>query len=431
MLSPLTLGFAILSHGALVLDDDEPVDFTPEEIELIGELSPLPDPPPDPTNRVYENAAAARLGQALFFDERLSGPGTVSCATCHEAEKSWTDGKQLASAVGLFPRNSMSIWNVAYNRWFFWDGRKDTLWSQALGPLEDTREHAGSRLQYAHLVIEDPDYRRAYQDVFGAPPDLSNPLRFPREGRPVPEQSDHPHALAWASMTAADRHTVNEVYANIGKSIAAFERQLVSRAAPFDTFVEGLKEGDVEKQRALSSAAKRGLKLFVGRARCILCHNGPNFTDLEFHNDRVPSEEGEGVTDAARYGGIEQVRLDIFNGIGLYSDNTAGEAHDKVAYLIRNVHNQGEFKTPTLRNVARTAPYMHAGQFATLEDVIRYYSTLRGALPVHKGGERLLQPAKLSAAEQAEVIAFLESLTDEALPEELTRAPETPYLERH
>src|SRR5262245_5439427 len=108
---------------------------------ILLELSPLPAPPADPTNAVYERPAAARLGQALFYDTRLSADGTVACATCHQPAKSWTDGKPLGVGLAQVSRHTMTLWNVAYNRWFFWDGRKDTLWSQALGPLEDAREH--------------------------------------------------------------------------------------------------------------------------------------------------------------------------------------------------------------------------------------------------------------------------------------------------
>ena len=416
-----------LTALATLQGENEPT-FSPDEVARILEHSPLPAPPPDPTNAVYEEPAAARLGQALFFDKRLSGTGETSCATCHEPERSWTDGKKTASAASVLSRNTPAIWNVAYNRWFFWDGRKDTLWSQALTPLEDPREHAGNRLQYVHFVLEDPDYRRAYTEVFGEPPDLSDPIRFPREGRPVPGDPDHPHRLNWTSMTARDRETTNRVFSNLGKAIAAYERQIVSRSAPFDHFVEGLREGDAEKQAAIPDAAKRGLALFLGKGRCFLCHTGPNFTDLEFHNDRVPGGEGEGALDMGRFLGVIQVREDEFNGIGLYSDDPTGPARDKVAFLVRNVHSRGELKTPTLRNVARTAPYMHNGQFETLADVVRFYSKLEGALPVHKGAERLLVPVNLSEAEELDLIAFLESLTDESLPAELLAPPSRPYL---
>ena len=417
---------AVSDEGVLMTGS---VVFSEEELERILELSPLPEPPPDPTNEVYENPAAARLGQALFFDARLSKDGSVSCSTCHIPDKGWGDGLPVAQALDEFPRHSMTIWNVAYNRWFFWDGRRDSLWSQALAPLEDPREHGGSRLQYLHLMAEDADYTRAYEDVFGPLPDFSDRERFPDEARPVAGDPSHPHAEAWRRMSVKDRDTANRVYSHLGKAIAAFERQIVSRHAPFDEFVEGLREKNPTKQRSLSESARRGLKLFLGKARCHLCHSGPNFTDKEFHDDRVPDRSGARFADLGRFKGIDEVQADPFNGIGRYSADTGGEAKAKIAYLQRGSHNIHEFKTPSLRNVAVTAPYMHQGQLETLADVIAFYSTLKNAAPAHRGGDRLLQPLHLSEDEAADLLAFLESLTSTELPPELLQAPPVPYLE--
>ncbi len=403
---------------ALVVRD---VAFTRDEVERLLEFSPLPEPPGDPTNAVYENEAAARLGQALFYDRRFSGPGTVACATCHDPARSWSDGKPLAEAVGALPRNTPSLWNVAYNRWFFWDGRKDTLWAQALTPLEDPREHAGSRLQYAHKLAEDPVYARLYEQVFGPLPDLSDRARFPDEGRPVPEDPEHPHSRAWASMRAGDQDTVNRIFANIGKTIAAFERELVSRSSPFDRFAQGVREGDAARQEALGASALRGLKTFLGPGRCHFCHDGPNFTDLEFHNNRVRPVEG--AVDLARFRGAQLVQADPFNGAGSYSDAPEGLARTKIATLLQTDHNVGAFKTPTLRNVALSAPYMHEGQLATLAEVVAFYSTLEGAQPGIKMKEKLVQPLGLASQEQADLVAFLESLTDVALAPELFGPP--------
>ena len=123
-------------------------------------------------NASFARPAAARLGQALFFDTRLSADGSVACATCHVPAKSWTDGKRLGAGIANVSRHTMTLWNVAYNRWFFWDGRKDTLWSQALGPLEDAREHGTSRVGILHVLASDPGYARAWRDVFEPLPDV-------------------------------------------------------------------------------------------------------------------------------------------------------------------------------------------------------------------------------------------------------------------
>ncbi|HEX6885307.1 MAG TPA: cytochrome c peroxidase [Planctomycetota bacterium] len=385
-------------------------------------LAPLPPVPRDPTNAFEEDPRAARLGQALFFDARLSKNGTISCASCHDPAQGWSDGR--TTAVGLAPvaRHTPTLLDVAQHRWYFWDGRKDSLWSQALAPLEDPGEHGASRLQLAHLVAGDARYRAAYERVFGALPDLSDAERFPPRGRPVPGQPEHPLARAWNGMTWRDRDAVDGVFANLGKALAAFQRTLVTGPAPFDVFVDGLRTGDAEKQRALDPAARRGLALFLGQARCHTCHDGPFFSDLEFHDDRVPPLEPGAEPDRGRYLGLALVLDDPFNGLGRHSDDPEA-GRTRLAYLARTNHSERELKTPTLRNVARTAPYMHQGQLATLADVVRFYSTLEGALPPHPE-ERLVEPLGLDAGEQADLVAFLESLTGTPVPPERIGIPE-------
>jgi cytochrome c peroxidase len=396
-----------------------------QELLLALSFSPLPEVPPDPTNASADAPAAARLGQALFFDARLSGPGTVSCATCHDPQQGLSDGRRLARGVLNHPRHTMTLWNAAYQRWFMWDGGKDSLWSQALAPLEDPREHAGSRLQYAHLIAQDPDYARAYAAVFGPLPDLSDRARFPEHGRPVPGETGHAHAQAWERMTDEDRALVDRVFADIGKALAAYERRLVARDAPFDRFVAAVRDGDEAGLSALSPSAQRGFALFAGEARCVLCHDGPVFSDLEFHSNRVPTGEG---TDPGRALGILGLKQDPFNGASVYADDGGLTARTKLSFPQTTWELPGAFRTPSLRNVAVSAPYMHEGQIATLEEVVAFYSSLEGAAPPGMHDERILQPLQLDAQEQADLVAFLRALTDESLPAELLRAPETPWL---
>ena len=339
-------------------------------------------------------------------------------------EKSWTDGKALGAGLSGLPRHTMTLWNVAANRWFFWDGRKDTLWSQALAPLEDAREHGTSRLAIAHLLARDAGYRRAYAEVFGALPGLDG---LPPHGRPVPGEPEHEHQRAWDTLAAAQQTDVTRAFVNVGKAIAAFERRLVSRAAPFDRFVAGLRDGDAAKLAALTPAAQRGAALFVGKARCVLCHDGPLFSDLEFHDNRTPVGEEGG--DPGRKLGIRRLRADPLAGTSSWADDGGASGRRKVKPLIDDSHGGKQFKTPSLRNVARTAPYMHEGQLATLAEVVHFYSTLERATP-EAGGERLIQVLGLSAREQVDLLAFLESLTDEALPAELLGPPPAPYAER-
>jgi len=405
----------------LLLALQGPPELPPEVLRRALTLSPLPPPPADPTNAVEDDPRAARLGQALFFDARLSKNGTISCATCHDPAQGWSDGKTTAVGLGPVARHTPTLLDVAQHRWFFWDGRKDSLWSQALAPLEDPAEHGASRLQLAHLVAGDARYRATYEALFGALPELSDAERFPPRGRPVPDQPEHPLARAWNGMTWADRDAVERVFANLGKALAAFQRTLRSEPAPFDVFVAGLRAGDAAKQAALGPSARRGLALFLGKARCHTCHDGPFFSDLEFHDDRVPPLDPEGEPDRGRYVGLARVLDDPFNGLGRHSDDPE-TGRTRLAYLARTNHSERELKTPTLRNLLRTAPYMHQGQFATLAEVVRFYSALEGALPAHPE-ERLVEPLGLDAGEQADLVAFLESLSGAPAPAERTGIP--------
>ena len=311
--------------------------------------------------------AAARLGQYLFYDTRFSANGQVACATCHPAGNAWADGKPLSQGIGTARRHAPTLWNTAFNRWFFWDGHADSHWAQALKPLEDPVEQGGSRLQFLHIVATDVALRAAYERIFGALPDVSDAQRFPVAARPIPTAPDDPHHVAWQSMTADDQDAVNLFYANLGKAIAAFQRRLISRDASFDRFVEGLRTGDAAQLSSLSLSAQRGLRMFVGSGRCRECHAGPNFTDGEFHSIGLVPLNGSSP-DVGRFGGIAAVRADVFNGLGPYSDDHS--ASDRpVAFLAPRPDTQGQFKVPTLRNVAHTAPYMHDGRFASLRDV--------------------------------------------------------------
>jgi cytochrome c peroxidase len=397
--------------------------FTPAEVRAILSLSPLPPLPPDPTNHVADDPDAARFGQWIFFDSRFSGSGTVSCASCHNPATNWADAHPVPSTFSPDLRHVPSLWNVAYNRWQFWDGRADSLWAQALEPLENPLEHAGTREQYARLVREDPDLRLAYQRVFGAPPG-----------------------------TAAD--ATDSAFVNIGKALAAYQRRLVSRRAPFDVFVEGLRDNDSARLAAISPAAQRGLKLFVGRANCFSCHHGPTFTDSEFHDTGIAAFDPKNRRDPGRFGGVSLLLTSPFNALGPFTDDPAGRSHHPTSFLINRTEWRGQFKTPTLRNVALTPPYMHRGQLATLEDVVAFYSTLRprgvdlaavasararderaqirfsrpdGApAHTHAAGERVLAPLDLTPEESADLVEFLRTLSDVAIDPALTRPPSSP-----
>lgn len=384
------------------------VEFDDSEIQLILHHSPLGDVPADPTNAFADDEAALRLGRALFFDTRLSGTGEIACATCHVREKGWSNGEALGHGIGETSRHVPTLWNVGYNRWYFWDGRADSLWSQALQPLENPVEQGTTRLEVARLVLTEPALREAYREAFGEAPARPIPAQ-PERARPVPGEPDHVEQVAWSAMRAEDRAVVNRVFANVGKAIAAFERTLVTRDAPFDVFAEGLRTNDPAKLAALGPMQQRGLKVFL-RSRCWTCHVGPNFTDGEFHDlGLLPSY------DPGRYGGVTEVRADPFNANGSFSDDPSG-GRSATRFLVRRAENHGQFKTPTLRNVAESAPYMHDGRFADLESVVRFYSTLKGTRRDSHQHEGVLAPLELGEGEIQDLVAFLRSLTGDAAP---------------
>jgi cytochrome c peroxidase len=382
---------SILGLGAAAA----PAAFTPVEVRRILQHSPLPAPPADTSNARADDPAAARLGQFLFFDPRLSGNGHLSCSTCHDPAQGFTDHRAVSEGVHRGRRNTPALWNVAYNRWFFWDGRADSLWSQALKPMESPDEMANTRDAVYRLVRDDGALRAAFEGVFGA---------FP---------------------AAADRASVNRVFASVGKALAAYQRRIVSRNSPFDRFAEGLRAGDPALLSALSDSARRGLAIFVGRGQCRTCHVGPNFTDGEFHDIGVPPAPGM-ARDAGRADGVTRLRNDEFQAGGAFSDDRQGDAARSTAFLDAGAPSGGQVKTPSLRNVALTAPYMHQGQLATLRDVLRYYSTLEGRTPPGPHDEKILVPLHLDGQETDDLIAFLESLTGEPLAADLLRAPAGP-----
>jgi cytochrome c peroxidase len=370
-----------------------PVTFDAATVAKILTHSPLGKPPPDPTNRFADDPEAARFGQHLFFEKRFSANGAIACATCHDPAKAFADGKTLSEGMGKGTRHVPTLLNAAFQRWSFWDGRADSLWSQALHPLESATEMGGERGRLAGVLAGDPELRRAYAKVFGADPD------------------------------ARDPEAAATVLANTGKALEAYERLLVSGDSEFDRFAAALRAKDAAGEARYPEAAKRGLAIFVGKANCRLCHAGPLFSDGEFHNIGVPTLDRSAPRDAGRLAGIDEVRRDPFNAASAHSDDPKGERARDLPQLVKTSETWGEFRTPTLRNVARTAPYMHQGQFATLRDVLHYYSTLEGTVPAGHHGEQVIRPLHLADAEIDDLLAFLGTLDGVDVPEPLRTPP--------
>lgn len=401
--------------------------FSAREMQLIAGLTPLGPPPGDETNAYVDDPRAAQLGQFLFFDTRLSANQEVSCATCHQPSHGFSAPTRLGDGLGKTPRHTPSLLNTAYHPWFDWDGRVDSIWAQAFGPLESPVEMGFSRTQLAHLMAEDAELRQAYEALFGAMPDLSDPARFPAVAHPTPQTPHAPAHIAWQKMQPEDQDTVNRIASNTTKAIAAYVTRLVQGDAPFDRFVAQLNaQGEsTTDEEILSPEAQRGLKLFVGKAGCIRCHVGPNFSDDSFHNLGLGPRDWLEPANPGRYKGVQQIKQNIFNSAGVYSDSRDGKKSKWLYYLHQTSEDHGQFKTPTLRNIALTPPYMHGGHFETLKEVVHFYSLLNEQVQIgHR--EDMLIPLGLTDAEEDDVVAFLKSLTGEPLAPELTHPPATP-----
>jgi len=359
----------------------------------LAELEPIPR---DPTNLVADDPRAVDLGRRLFFDTRLSSNGQVACSTCHQPERGFQDGAARATGVGSTTRRAMPLAGMARSPFLFWDGRKDSLWAQALGPLESPVEHGGTRAQYAKMVAA--SYASDYEQIFGGLPDLSS---VPSSATPA---ADRDAALAWSALSARQRDDVTRVFVNIGKAIAAWERRIEFGRSRFDRYAQAVSSGQREPG-ILTDDEIAGLRLFIGRGNCTQCHNGPLFTSNEFHNTGVPPRP-ELAPDRGRLSGATAVVRDEFNCWSRWSD--AREQCSELEFIVTGEHTlDGAYKVPSLRNVAERAPYMDAGQFATLAAVLDHYNRAPAAATGHSD----VHPLGLGPVELRQLEAFLRTLS--------------------
>ena len=366
----------------------------------------LPPAPASPSNRAADDPRAAQLGHRLFFDPGLSANGEISCATCHIPSLAFTDAKVNSVGLGRTNRNAPTLVGAVYSPWLFWDGRRDSLWAQALAPMEAPPEMGSSRLAVVRHVLSDPRSAALYEAVFERRPRLGPRARGVSQASPFgsAEQQD-----AWYRLSENDRRQIDAAYANVGKAIAAYERKLLPAPSRFDHYVEALVSGEGDPDEHLSPLEVEGLRLFVdsGRTLCLRCHNGPMLTNQSFHDVGTRGGEGD-LADFGRFLGVQAVLVDPFNCLGRYSD-ARPEACAELRFLDKS-HVPGEigkFKTPTLRGLALSAPYMHHGLEGREPAVVEHYRRPAGGGPEMEGLE--VTPLEITDDEARALVAFLAS----------------------
>lgn len=327
------------------------------DLSYAGHLEPFSSVPVPPENP--QTSEKIELGKKLFFDRRLSGDGTMSCATCHNPDQAFTDGLDISLSYPTTKnwRNAPTLINVAFSRYLFWDGRAKSLEDQALFPMMSAFE-MNQNLDFLEEELRSvPEYVEAFKRVFG--------------GEITKER--------------------------IAMAIASFERTLVSRNAPIDRFLKG-------DHNALSAEAKKGYEIFTGKGRCSECHYGVNLSDDKFYALNVP--ENKELEKDPRVEATRRFVAKVYH----YEDYL-NLKEDPGRYLItKDKRDWKAFKTPTLREVSKTAPYMHNGVFKTLDEVIDFFD--RGGGP----GNIVLKPLNLTSEEKGYIKKFLiEALTGKDL----------------
>jgi len=337
----VSLGFGGFGHE---IGHAAPPDMLTVDGQTFPGIGPLPTAIPQPAGNL-NYAAKVSLGKQLYFDGRLSKNNAISCAFCHNPVAGFADPNQ--TSVGVVGkrggRQAPTVYNTAFNEFQFWDGRAGSLEEQAIGPIHNPIEMAETHENVVKKLSHIKGYQEQFQATFGTGVSIQG----------------------------------------IGEAIAAYERTVISTNSAFDKFVLG-------DTNAMDESAKRGMAVFIGKGRCIACHNGSNFTDNHFHNTGVP-QVGPMEEDLGRY------------------------------YVTRREQDRRAFKTPTLRSVIETAPYMHDGAFKTLEEVVDFYDKGGNANPQL---DRLMKPLGLAPEEKTDLIAFLKALTGEPIPFEFPALPE-------
>jgi cytochrome c peroxidase len=473
---PVLVAALVLTGCGKYADDlfcsDAACAWTDAQWMRVQSLANPDAPEPDLSNAYWSSQAARDLGKAFYFDTGFSGAATqtdalgrpspparpnimqadgtqsikVSCATCHDSTRGGADTTSVPGNVsvgaGWTDVNALTTTNAVYRETPFWNGRVDSLWALNVTVLESNTTMNGNRLALAHRIFD--VYQGDYAPIFG--PMEAAIGSFPPNGKPKSPLAGTPDGV-WEGMARSDQAIVNRVLANWGKAIAAYEYELVSTESPFDAFVRAGWDSDL-----ISGAAKRGARLFVDKAACIDCHSGPMLTDDDFHNigvaqiglavpttdlcsvakDDPPACDCVDGPRCAPWGALDGLwRLQNDGGIanwvrtGPYSDDPADGSRSAYTHRALTAELKGAWRTPSLRNVALTAPYMHDGSLATLEDVVWHYNTGgRGATGERVGDPAAeIKPLALTADEVSDLVAFLETLTGDPPPPSATTPP--------
>ena len=377
VLAPSLVAIALIGATHVHTQPAAPlVPFTEAEVRAIVALGPWPAlRASDPSNRVSGQAAAIAFGERLFGDASLSRPGTIACSTCHRPDRAFADGLPRAEGLARGDRNTPSLVNVGGQRWYGWDGAQDSLWAQSLRPLLDPNEMGGDPAHVASRVRDDSELRAGYVAAFGR----------------APPQDDETVAV------------------DVAKAIAAYVETLSTSRTAFDEFRDALARGDPTAAARYPILAQRGLAIFVGSGNCTACHGGPRFTNGEFHDVGVPFFVEPGRVDPGRHAGIGKLAASRYNLLGPFNDDAARATATSTRHVMLDHRNFGEFKVPSLRNVARSAPYMHDGSLATLRAVVRHYSNLDDNR-LHADGEQIIKALGLDKYDVDALVAFLETL---------------------
>ena len=377
--------FAATLSGADSNKIQSDVSFTNAEITLLGSFGPWPvSVPEDPGNEFSGLPWAEELGERLFSDTDLSGAGDLACITCHQPDKGFADGLPVGEGVDKHVRNTQGLFNVGLQRWFGWDGGADSLWAAAIRPVLSEIEMNADTDVLAETFRNKPYVAEALQ-----------------------------HSVAAIDLAGMDDEAFVVL---LVKAIAAYTRTLVSAPTEFDRFrttlVNASGQTDAIKQAVgiYSASAARGLKLFLGDANCHVCHFGPDFSNGEFHDTGRPFFTGVGQVDPGRYTGIQRVRKDRYNLLGAFNEADQESAKRKTRTITIGQVNFGQWRTPSLRNLRQTAPYMHDGSLATLQEVVDAYVNI-DPQRLHSQGESILKPLDFDDRDREDLVRFLESLS--------------------